>query len=567
MKNKMFLVFLVVTLIMSLTAFGACKAEEEAPPVPTPIPTPTPKPALTPPPTPTPTPTQPPPIEQPKYGGILNFWVGFPPGGFDLHRIPAYGPFACLPIFNNLVSFDPKKETIMPEDLIGDLAEKWEISSDGKSITFFLNKGVKWHDGASFTAADVAYSIEKMTDPDRSRIQGRFPAYRNTEMVDDHTVIIHLKYPSASLITQFAGPYAVIQAKHTASIDSKSTDFLMGTGPFRFKRYQPPVSFEVEKNPDYFKKGLPYLDGVRMTYITDYSARENTLITKRVDMTAPSIAFTGDSLNRIREALPDAVWKIVHYPYSTYWMFNQNYEPLSDPRVRRAIALVDDPVEQRQLTGSGPEWGELMTFGIFPKPWGLPVEDIRKLMSWDKPFEERVAEAQALMKEAGYASGFKIKILGRNVPVVEDTIIRLCDLYRRYLNIEAEPVLRSGAEFNRSIFNRDYHVVAQQILALVGDPDEFSEVLMTGGSMNITGYSNSKVDQLFQEQSWTIDLDKRTILTQELERTIMKDMPGVPSGNAYASAVVWHPYVKGFVPAPSGYCQAHERYEYVWLDK
>ena len=148
MSKKSLLVVLAISLILALVVSCAPKEEPMPTPTPTPIPTPKPTPTPTPTPTPKPTPTPSPPVtEQPKYGGTLHYFIRRYPAGYDLHLMTSYAPFVSLPIFNNLVSFDPKKSDLRPENIIGDLAERWEVSPDGKTVTFFLHQGVKWHDG------------------------------------------------------------------------------------------------------------------------------------------------------------------------------------------------------------------------------------------------------------------------------------------------------------------------------------------------------------------------------------------------------------------------------------
>jgi peptide/nickel transport system substrate-binding protein len=114
----------------------------------------------------------------PIYGGELNtgYWI---PRTFDAHQKAGYGPTATLMVFNQLVMFDITYKECIPETIIGDLADRWETSDDGTEVTFYLHQGVKWHDGMPFTADDVIYSLDKMTDVNRSGISDWFPAYQS----------------------------------------------------------------------------------------------------------------------------------------------------------------------------------------------------------------------------------------------------------------------------------------------------------------------------------------------------------------------------------------------------
>ncbi|MFC2032749.1 ABC transporter substrate-binding protein [Chloroflexota bacterium] len=520
-----------------------------------------PKPETTPTPVPTPTP------EQPKYGGILHYWASRNPAGFDLHAIPSWGPLPCQLVFNNMVSFDPKKGELVPENLIGDLAERWEITPDGKTFTFFLNRGVKWHDGNPFTADDVVYSMEKMVDPKRSRIGKYFPSFGSVEKVDDYTVKMHLKTPSPSFLSQLAGAYAVIQAKHLAGTDGKSTDFLVGTGPYKFKSYTEPVIFETVRNPDYFKEGLPYVDGITINFITELSTQVDTLLTKRVDMTSPGVGFRSkEQTDRVAQEAPEVKIQFVSYPYAFAYKVNMNYEPLKDPRVRRALSLLADPQNLTVASTGGLEFGWTERV-LFPSQWELPKDEAWKIMRWDKPFEERVTEAKKLMAEAGYADGFKLRIVSANSVDFERTHIAYADVLQRYLNMDVKLDLPLPAISREKRAAGDFDLYYENFYCLLGDLDEWGDSFVTGGNANYMSYSNPTVDRLFEEQSQTMDFAKRQALAHEILRILYTDLPAIPAGRFNTYAMAWQPYVKGFTPGHSGYAVSHIMMEHVWLDK
>ncbi|MCX8125900.1 MAG: ABC transporter substrate-binding protein, partial [Dehalococcoidia bacterium] len=340
MKNFV-VVFCAVLAIVVL--FGCAPT---APPSPT-APAAT-KPAA-PPPSTAPSPVAPPTPTAPavKTGGILRTWSMVTPPGFDMHRRPSYVPIFGMPIFNNLVQFDPTQVEISPATVQGDLAEKWDISADSKTYTFYLRKDVKWRDGTPFTADDVAYSIEKMMDKNRSSIWSDFPAYQSVAKVDDYTVKVNLKNPSASFLFQLAGPYASIQAKHKANVDFRSPDFLMGTGPFKFSKYTTGVLMEYVKNPNYFKKDsagrqLPYLDGLTIHIFTDKSAALDGVVTKRLEGHASFSTNNQEEYDRVVSQNKDYVTTFYYPPGIALVWLNPNFAPFKDVRVREAMRLLLD---------------------------------------------------------------------------------------------------------------------------------------------------------------------------------------------------------------------------------
>lgn len=205
------------------------------------------------------------------------------------------------PVFNNLVQFDTQKAGLDPRNIVPGLAERWEASADGKTWTFFLYRGVKWHDDKPFTADDVVYNMAKMADAKRSGVVSSFPNFDRSEKVDDYTVKVYLKAPSPDFLVQLAGPYTMILPPQKANVDWRTTDYLVGTGPFMYKSSVGGVSYQLVRNPNYHKKDasgnrLPYLDGVNYLVINDRSAQIDALLTNRVDMTQPSTGISSQEL-------------------------------------------------------------------------------------------------------------------------------------------------------------------------------------------------------------------------------------------------------------------------------
>src|SRR5713226_9201432 len=212
--------------------------------------------------------------EKPRYGGKFLSAGNEEILSYDMHQTSLGGIYAAVsPAYNCLIRtspYDPKALDIIPE-----LAETWEISDGGKTITFHLHHGVKWHDGTSFSSADVQYTLERIMHPPKGMVSPRGPVFAaliaRVEAPDPDTVVIHGEGPSGLLLPLFANGWNVIVPKHIAEKDPvnalKTT--VIGTGPFRLK--EPPTSslWKYERNKDYFKKDLPYLDEIEIHIITD----------------------------------------------------------------------------------------------------------------------------------------------------------------------------------------------------------------------------------------------------------------------------------------------------------
>ena len=480
-----------------------------------------------------------------------------------MHRKPSYGPFFGIPVFNNLVQYDLTKTEISTATIQGDLAERWEISPDGKTYTFYLAKGVNWHDGTAFTADDVVYSLQKMVDPKVSSLVGDFPAFDTAAKVDDTTVKVTLKYPSPSFLVMLAGPYASILPKHKAAVAVNSTDFLVGTGPFKYKSYQTGVRMEYEKNPNYFKKGLPYLDGLTLSIMSSKSAILDAVMTKRLDGTAAFALNTQEEWERVMNQTKEFN-ALAYTPPSLLLMWmNPKFEAFKNEKVRRALQLAWDKKEMTLAGWGVPRWGEMHRY-IFPKQFGLTDNEMDKLLMQDQTKDARFAEAKKLLAEAGYASGLKIRFVLRNLDVHQRVATYLADQYSK-IGVQVDLMPRELTEARKLRDAGDYELFIDNPLTLIGDPDEYVSWYIASGVNNFTRNGNADTDKLWAQQSQTTELARRIQLTQEIERQVIKDAWIITLNNTNYTSGWWN-YVKGFNNHPLNYSNKL-RMETVWLDK
>jgi peptide/nickel transport system substrate-binding protein len=218
-----------------------------------------------------------------QYGGTLRVAIAGDPPSLDMHQEQTFKVLIPMSTcYNTLLRFDPHG---FPK-IIGGLAKSWEVSDDGLTYTFKLHRGVKFHDGSELTSADVKASWEKIvwpdkTYPDKGVVSPRKSFFGMIKIIEEperHTVVFHLHYPSASFLSFAAHPANLIYAKKYLDEDPHwYKRNVMGTGPFTFKEWIRGSVLEVERNPDYFRQGLPYLDGAKYFMIKDLSARANSL--------------------------------------------------------------------------------------------------------------------------------------------------------------------------------------------------------------------------------------------------------------------------------------------------
>jgi peptide/nickel transport system substrate-binding protein len=201
-------------------------------------------------------------LDTPRRGGVLLAVIGADPPSLDPHQESTFANIELVaPLYSTLLQLDPYH---YPK-IIGDVATDWKIAADGLTYTFKLRPGIHFHDGSALTSADVKASYDKIIFPPagvRSVRKNAYTAVERVEAPDPATVIFKLKFPSASLLDNLASPWNVIFPKKYLDKDPNyfKTN-VMGSGPFKFKNYTRGSTFEGERNPDYFVKDRPYLDG------------------------------------------------------------------------------------------------------------------------------------------------------------------------------------------------------------------------------------------------------------------------------------------------------------------
>jgi len=230
-----------------------------------------------------------------KAGGILKLYHRGTPPSASIHEeatISTVAPF--MSVYNNLVMFDPHEDINSLETIIPDLATEWSWNEDGTKLTFTLREGVSWHDGKPFTSADVKCTWDRIQgkDTDRANRFQKNPRkswYWNLEEVTtngDYEATFHLSQPQPSLLALLAGGHSPVYPCHVDARTMRTAP--IGTGPFKFVEMKQNESVVLAKNENYWKEGLPYLDGHEWTIIRSRSTRVLGFIAGEFDMTFDS---------------------------------------------------------------------------------------------------------------------------------------------------------------------------------------------------------------------------------------------------------------------------------------
>jgi peptide/nickel transport system substrate-binding protein len=212
-----------------------------------------------------------------KPGGILRMSHFDSPASMSIHEeATAAANRPMMGVFNNLVMFKQDVEQNSIESIVPDLATSWSWNEEGTELTMPLRQGVKWHDGKAFTANDVKCTWDMLTGKsgEKLRLNPRKSWYRSLEEVTtngDYEVTFHLKRPQPSFLALLASGWSPVYPCHVAPRDMRTHP--IGTGPFKFVEFKPNERITATRNPDYWKKGRPYLDSIEYTIIPNVSTR------------------------------------------------------------------------------------------------------------------------------------------------------------------------------------------------------------------------------------------------------------------------------------------------------
>src|SRR6267143_268376 len=282
--------------------------------------------------------------DKPRYGGELIFAVPSEPPSYDGHREETFGVIHPMaPHYNTLLRTDPHDKT--GTKLVADLAESWTMAKDGRTYTFKLRKGVKFHDGSEMTSADVKASYDKIIFPPQGVASDRQAQYVVVEAVqapDPYTVVFRLKWPAASFLASIGSPWYWI---YKADILAKDVRWyeknIMGTGPFTFVEHVKGSHWVGRRNPEYWDRGKPYLDGYRALFIRDDAAQASAISSERAH-----IQFRGFSPAQRDEIVRTLGQKVTvqESPWNCGLIvaINHDKEPFHDRTVRRALSLALD---------------------------------------------------------------------------------------------------------------------------------------------------------------------------------------------------------------------------------
>jgi peptide/nickel transport system substrate-binding protein len=510
------------------------------------------------------------PEPNPKRGGVLRYGITMRPPHFDVHQsgtINNLGSQGCM--FDNLIRRDPRDsgKTIIP-----DLAHSWEIAKDGKTYTFHLRQGVQFHDGAELTAEDVKATFDRIAKPPQGISIPRsvlFKAVSEIVAPDKYTVQFKLAEPRPInfIMSAIASGWNVILRKKTLEDNNynlRKVEIYPGTGPFRSKQRVENEKWVMEKNPNYWNKGLPYLDGIEFYHALPFSTElGSAVLSGRVDY----IRITDPVTARKAKDMPGLKTTAFNQSVIQGCWANSKKKPFDDPRVRRALHLAFD---RHTLVDVVKDVAPMRVGGfVYPfSEFATPTEELFKRVGYQTDSTAAAKEAKALLAAAGHPNGIQgLDFLVRDVPTFKLWAQAIQAMLQETLNVQCN--LRTVVEsvWFDDTQNGHFDLAVGAIVSTLLDPsDYFNAWYRTGGPQNYGFWNNEKFNALVEQIDRELDAAKRKDLVRQAEAIMEQDPPVLPVAWEQINDV-WYDYVKGHNPYEYFGIYDVARLDTFWLDK
>jgi len=508
---------------------------------------------------------------QPKRGGILRV-RGIDPPHFDPHLTLNFKTHTTLSFaYSTLVRYRvgadvrPGTFTVEPH-----LAERWE-QPDDTTYVFHLRQGVKCHNkpplnGRELVADDVQFTYDRFLTEQGNPLRFMLEAVDRVEVVDRYTVKFVLKEPFVWLVNVLANPVGtwIIAPEVVQHFgDLKKPESVIGTGPFLLERYEPNVKTVFKRNPDYFLKDQPYVDGVEWLVLDDPSTGLAMYRTGQIDCgPAGGWSVRQQDLEALKKSHPNLVYQdYLSNVTGAVIYLRTDMPPFNDVRVRRAISMAIDRqgiIEAVYIRG---EPTPAIARGA--TEWSLPIDQLGEGARY---YQYDPKEARRLLAEAGFAKGFKAPISTTNGygPDLLDAV-QLVQGYLKDVGIEVEMKLQEYGAYIGTTFLGKFEGLAMGPVSITWEPDSVLYGMYAPDQPRNSGHVNDpKLTAMLKEQRRTKDLEARKQLIFDIQRYVATQQYYVYT-NAVMVTGTWQPYVKNYAPNPS--FDFGGRAAALWLDR
>lgn len=506
----------------------------------------------------------------PKRGGVLRASMDRDPGSLDVQQATDIQALQLLePIYSQVLRQVPNDW----DKLQGDLATKWEASADGTKWTFTIRQDAKWHDGQPVTTDDIVYSLNRMISPPPGFKGGNAgdlrEAIASVTKIDAGSFSVQLKRPSIAFLQSLAMPYNRILPKHIIEpIDTneksrglKPTE-LIGSGPFKFKSYERGSTWILERNPDYYLKGQPYLDGITYYFIPDDNTRLESLLAGRLDMERPSESLIPSLVKQLQSQGGDryAVKTGTNARFSGLF-FNTSVAPFNDVRLRKAVHLALNRQQMIQLIQEGQG---LITPPLTSFDFVYPIEHYLQLPGYRPDKTADMAQAKQLVDEATGGKGVDATFTVASIST-----------YPNYLQLERSQLASIGIRVDiqtieNAVAEARYNsgqisvVGAHPCAVPYNDPDSMiARYFLPTGARFWSKWQNQQFTDLYAKESVNQDQAARGKTLQQMVDILEQELPAIALTDSLR-AMPLSKKIGGYDVTPPS-ANSDTRFDWLWL--
>jgi peptide/nickel transport system substrate-binding protein len=489
----------------------------------------------------------------PKRGGILRV-RGLDPTHFDPHltisnRTHTTLSFIYSRLVRHKVGADVRPGTFILEP---DLAERWE-EVDDTTYVFHLRQGVKWHNkppvnGRELVAEDVKFTYDRFLTETGNANRYMLDAVDRVEVVDRYTVRFLLKEPYVWFVNALAYPWStwIIAPEVLQQFgDLKKPETAIGTGPFMLERYEPNVKTVFKRNPDYYRDGQPYVDGVEWLVIDDESTGLAMYRTGQLDCgPTGNWSVRQQDLEALKKTHPHLVYRDFLSHVTGAIFMRTDMPPFTDVRVRRAIShAIDRQALVEAVAGRGAPTPAVAR-GL--AEWSLPMD---QLGAGAKYYQYDPKEARRLLAEAGFPKGFHTQLTvtnGFGRDLVDEA--QLVQRFLKDVGIEAELKIQEFGAYVATTAQGKFEGLVRGPFGIAWEPDSpLYRAYASDSSWNIGHVNDPTLTAMLKEQRRTKDLEARKQIIFEIQRYAAGQQYYVYLNSGLLTAS-WQPYVKNFAP-------------------
>jgi peptide/nickel transport system substrate-binding protein len=448
-----------------------------------------------------------------------------------------------------------------------DLAERYEVSQDGTTWTFYLRKNARWHNkpplnGRPVTAQDVVWAFNRFMKESPER--NVFAQVADVKPADDYTVQFKLNRPWAPFLTNISSYFFWVVPREVVEQYGDASKIVVGSGPFMLENFESGVSFTFTRNPDYYEEGRPYVDKVIGLIIPDTATAMAALRAREVDMAG----VNPQDLENFKQTVPDAKiyqWEYLLIPFM-YWRADK--PPFNDPRVRQAVSMAIDRDEILKVVYNGEGgWNNFIPWAL--QSWWLDPKS-PEMGPAGKYFKYDPRAARELLAAAGYPNGLKTVLIstpGYGTVWVQYVELIHAQLKRAGFDVELR-MQEYSAYISTTFLGKFEEGMVWGLQTPFQEPHDFLfGMFHSKGNRNHAHINDPTLDQMVDKQAETLNIDERRRLIFDIQRYAADKMYYVPGSVPYVYWAV-HPYIGGYYPySTTEYGYAGTVLTRIWLNK